>query len=110
MEVIKKMPGSDRTGPVGRGPMTGRAAGFCAGYPSPGYSQRFGRGWGRGMGRGFWGRGRRYWDREYFNPPINQLEPHEEKIYLENLIKNLENELQEVKNRLQELSKEKKEP
>ena len=31
------MPFGDRTGPAGLGPMTGRAAGFCAGYPVPGY-------------------------------------------------------------------------
>jgi hypothetical protein len=31
------MPGGDRTGPAGMGPMTGRAAGYCAGYPMPGY-------------------------------------------------------------------------
>ena len=31
------MPGGDGTGPGGMGPMTGRAAGFCAGYPVPGY-------------------------------------------------------------------------
>jgi len=35
-EVIN-MPFGDRTGPAGLGPMTGRAAGFCAGYPVPGY-------------------------------------------------------------------------
>jgi hypothetical protein len=35
-EVIN-MPLGDRTGPAGLGPMTGRAAGFCAGYPVPGY-------------------------------------------------------------------------
>ena len=35
-EVIN-MPRGDRTGPAGLGPMTGRAAGFCAGYPMPGY-------------------------------------------------------------------------
>jgi hypothetical protein len=57
------MPGGDGTGPGGMGPMTGRAAGFCAGYPVPGYANPvggrgyFGRGRGRGMGRGFgWGR------------------------------------------------------
>jgi len=57
------MPGGDGTGPGGLGPMTGRAAGFCAGYPVPGYANPvggrgyFGRGRGRGMGRGFgWGR------------------------------------------------------
>jgi len=31
------MPGGDRTGPTGMGPMTGRTAGYCAGYPLPGY-------------------------------------------------------------------------
>jgi len=57
------MPGGDGTGPGGMGPMTGRAAGFCAGYPVPGYMNPVGGrgygGWGRGrgMGRGFgWGR------------------------------------------------------
>jgi len=58
------MPGGDRTGPMGLGPMTGRAAGLCAGYPAPGYmSSGFGRGSygrGRGFGRGG-GWGRRNW-------------------------------------------------
>jgi len=35
-EVIN-MPLGNGTGPAGMGPMTGRAAGFCAGYPVPGY-------------------------------------------------------------------------
>lgn len=35
-EVIN-MPFGDGTGPAGMGPMTGRAAGVCAGYPVPGY-------------------------------------------------------------------------
>ncbi len=35
-EVIN-MPFGDGTGPAGAGPMTGRAAGFCAGYQMPGY-------------------------------------------------------------------------
>ena len=56
------MPRGDRTGPWGLGPMTGRAAGYCAGYPVPGFmnpTQGYGRGFGfgRGGGRGF-GRGR----------------------------------------------------
>ena len=53
------MPGGDRTGPMGMGPMTGRAAGFCAGFGAPGFASGgpgLGRGWGRGFGRG-WGRG-----------------------------------------------------
>lgn len=55
------MPRGDRTGPNGMGPMTGRAAGFCAGYSVPGYNNPIaGRGFGRGCfggGRGFGGRG-----------------------------------------------------
>jgi len=35
-EVIN-MPFGDGTGPAGLGPMTGRAAGYCAGFPVPGY-------------------------------------------------------------------------
>jgi hypothetical protein len=45
------MPGGDGTGPAGLGSMTGRAAGFCAGYPVPGYMNPAG-------GRGYWGWGR----------------------------------------------------
>ena len=49
-EVIN-MPFGDGTGPAGLGPMTGRAAGFCAGYPVPGYMNP-------AMGRaGFYGAG-----------------------------------------------------
>ncbi len=54
------MPRGDTTGPMGQGPMTGRAAGFCAGYNVPGYGNTvpagrggFGRGAGRANGRGF---------------------------------------------------------
>ena len=61
------MPGGDRTGPMGYGPMTGRGAGYCAGFNTPGYMNPMpGRGamrgnWqGAGFGRGG-GRGRRNW-------------------------------------------------
>lgn len=57
------MPRGDRTGPLGFGPRTGRAGGYCAGFPVPGYMNPQpgfkgagfgrGRGWGRGLG---WGR------------------------------------------------------
>jgi len=51
------MPGGDRSGPRGMGPMTGRAAGVCAGYPGPGsFNPIRGRGYGMGRGGG-WGRG-----------------------------------------------------
>ncbi len=56
------MPYGDRTGPEGRGSLTGRRAGYCAGNDRPGsYENGFGagrgfgsgRGRGRGVGRGF---------------------------------------------------------
>ena len=73
------MPFGDRTGPMGLGPMTGRGAGFCAGFGTPGFASpmpgypyhygyarlapvwpRWGLGFGRGRGRGF-GCGWRRW-------------------------------------------------
>ena len=58
------MPGGDRTGPMGQGPMTGRAAGYCTGFPAAGYMNP-------NPGRGFWGRGRgrgggRGWRHQYY--------------------------------------------
>jgi hypothetical protein len=49
---VRKMPGGDGTGPGGMGPMTGRAAGFCAGYPVPGFMNPIGGRLGLGLGRG----------------------------------------------------------
>ena len=50
------MPGGDGTGPMGLGAMTGRRAGYCAGFAVPGYVNPilgggYG-GWRRGGGRG----------------------------------------------------------
>lgn len=36
------MPFGNGTGPAGMGPMTGRAAGYCAGYPVAGYMNTYG--------------------------------------------------------------------
>ena len=43
------MPVGNGTGPFGLGPMTGRQAGYCAGYSLPGYMNPI-------PGRGFWPR------------------------------------------------------
>lgn len=52
------MPAGDRTGPMGNGPMTGRALGSCAGNSATGYAGAgLGRGYGMGRGCGFGGRG-----------------------------------------------------
>lgn len=63
------MPGGDRTGPSGMGPMTGRAAGYCTGNATPGFASGpsaggFG---GRGRGRGGGGRGRGRGYRNWFH-------------------------------------------
>ncbi len=123
------MPRGDRTGPWGAGPMTGRAAGYCAGYSVPGFMNPiggYGRGWGRGRGRGFgrgWGRG---FGRGWYTypppavgqpaypqayPPVAQPQsPKQEVVALENYQKeleaekaNLEQEVGGVKARIEEL-------
>ncbi len=43
------MPRGDGTGPLGLGPMSGRGAGFCAGYNMSGFANR---GCGSGLGAG----------------------------------------------------------
>ena len=56
------MPRGDRTGPAGMGPMTGRGAGYCTGYPAPGFMNPV-------AGQGYWGRGRgggRGWRNWYY--------------------------------------------
>ena len=58
------MPRGNGTGPAGQGPMTGRAAGYCAGYEVPGFANASpvrgfrGRGRGNGGGGGFGWRNR----------------------------------------------------
>lgn len=66
------MPAGDGTGPAGMGPMTGRGAGYCAGYGAPGYAnpvpgRGFGMGWGRGRAWGGGGRGGGWrWRNQYY--------------------------------------------
>lgn len=55
------MPGGDRTGPLGQGPLTGRGAGFCRGADVPGFANAgYGRGFGFGRGGG------RGWRHQYY--------------------------------------------
>lgn len=54
------MPGRDRRGPVGAGPMTGRGLGYCntghtAGYIGDGFGRSYGFGRGLGVRRGRFG-------------------------------------------------------
>jgi hypothetical protein len=116
------MPRGDRTGPWGAGPMTGRAAGYCAGYSIPGYLNPVG-GWGRRRGRGYgrgWGRGYgRGWyayppqaivQPQTYPPAAQPPTPEQEVASLENYQKNLEadkadlqQEMDSIKARIEEL-------
>ena len=70
------MPGGDRTGPLGLGPGTGRALGYCYGYDSPGYTKGPGRGFGRGFGfGGGMGRGRGFGRGWSFGAPYHGYIP-----------------------------------
>lgn len=112
------MPRGDGTGPQGMGPMTGRAAGFCAGYPVSGFANNapgqgfFGRGRGGGFGGGFGRRNQFYatglnrWQRFGAVPaPFPQNTPSKEQ-QLETLkaqAEYFENALEDIKKNIQEL-------
>jgi len=112
------MPRGDRTGPNGMGPMTGRAAGFCAGYDRPGYMNPaggqgyYGRGYGRGMGFGYGrglGRGRGY-GRGFapaypvaYAPYPASAQAENEKDYLENELNMLKEDMKHIETRLNEI-------
>lgn len=102
----RDMPGGDRKGPDGRGPMTGRGLGYCAGYDHPGYvadALPYGRGYGRGGGRGF-GRGRGFRGGRsvappavvYENVPVETGSLVEEVARLREQLKALEHRLSET--------------
>ncbi|MCP4610864.1 MAG: DUF5320 domain-containing protein [Planctomycetes bacterium] len=116
------MPGGDGTGPSGMGQMTGRAAGFCAGYPEPGYiSPTGGRGFG-GRDRGFWGRGGGRGRRNRFyatglanqsawadvscTPYIPTVRPEQELTGLKQRAEYCENTLERINKRIEQLETE----
>jgi len=114
------MPGGDRTGPMGWGPRTGRAAGYCSGYPVPGYMNPYG---GRGGGAwgwaGGWGRGRGYrhwyyatglpgWARGYapaWGVPPAPPSREQESEYLRDQAKWLREQLSTIEERLADLGR-----
>lgn len=107
------MPGGDRRGPWGQGPMTGRGAGFCAGNAMPGYMNACGRGFFRGVGRG---RGFRRWFFATGLPGWMRLgrpSPEDTSHYageddasmLRNRSEILSRELEEIRMRLSEIEK-----
>ncbi len=114
------MPGGDGTGPGGLGPMTGRAAGYCAGYSVPGYMNLipgrggfgYGRGWGRGFGRGFGWRGAAYpYAYGYYSytspyggyPYAPDMAPQQEADMLKEQAKAIQGELKSINERIGKL-------
>jgi hypothetical protein len=120
------MPRGDGTGPAGMGPMTGRGAGYCAGYNIPGFANPIpGRGfWGAGRGGFGGGRGYRYmyyatglpgWARfgawspgayasPYAAPPYAPtVSPEQEVDYLKDQAEYLESSLEDIRKRITEL-------
>jgi hypothetical protein len=109
------MPRGDGTGPTGLGPMTGRGAGFCAGYAAPGFTNTTlgccGRGWGNG-------RGLRRMNQVYGNtgypgvtlpfadvPELERAATEREVSWLSKRVEVMEQALQNAKERLENLTK-----
>ncbi len=122
------MPAGDGTGPLGMGPMTGRRAGYCAGYGMPGYANpavpRMGMGWRCGWGGGR-GRGGGYRWRHWYHatgvpgwarygappawavPPVAPYAgpptPEQEVAFLRNQAEWLKEQLEAIEKRITEL-------
>jgi hypothetical protein len=105
------MPGFDGTGPVNKGPMTGRGSGYCLSYVDTGidFPPRFGRGGARGRRNCFYATGLPRWARArqstfpagaVYAPPVSgerELEMLREQVI------NLESALEQAKKRVKEL-------
>lgn len=112
------MPYGDGTGPIGLGSMSGRDAGYCAGFSVPGYANPiagrgfFGRGRGMGYGRGrghrnrFYATGLPFWARNSY-PATKSFSNEEEINLLKNEAKYMQYEMNAINERIQELEKEK---
>jgi len=124
------MPRGNGTGPTGMGPMTGRGAGFCAGYDVPGYANPAASFRG-GMGRaGAWGGGGRGFRNQYYATgltgwqrggrvpaavppqgypvyPAYQPTPEQELSALRNQAKMMEEDLARAKEMISELESQK---
>ncbi|MBN2381810.1 DUF5320 domain-containing protein [bacterium] len=123
------MPGGDRTGPWGMGPLTGRGMGYCAGYPVPGYANVAGRGGfgargGRGGFGGYGGGGRGFRNRFYatgipgwmaygaspWAPTAPVYNPASEYEHLSQQAEMLQKTLSDIQSRLDELNETKDKP
>jgi hypothetical protein len=107
------MPGGDRTGPRGGGPLTGGGFGHCGGSSDLRRSSRVGfgfppGGFGRGRGRRnrFWTTGLPGWQRSgSWNPSDRLSDLTTEKRELQREVDELEAELGRLRARIQELER-----
>jgi hypothetical protein len=110
------MPGFDRSGPMGAGPMTGGRRGLCN-PANTGYGGRnagtFGFGGGMGFGRGFRGGfgpgggrfyGSRGWNQQVFYP-ANLQDPEEELRIMKAQANSLQDGLDMINRRISKLEK-----
>ncbi|MEN8223991.1 MAG: DUF5320 domain-containing protein [Bacteroidota bacterium] len=104
------MPGRNKTGPQGDGPMTGRGLGLCAGNSNQGNAGSFGRyashqGYRHGRGFGH-GRGMGYRNREIYNRYADEFVPEiSQETMLENEARILKEQLTLVEKRLSDFKK-----
>jgi len=113
------MPGFDRTGPFGAGPMTGGARGYCnsaaTGYQSPffgaagfGRGMGLGRGFRGGMGRGMrggFGRGYGWYPPAYVSPYPYAMNAANELDMLKAQAESFRSTLDTINKRMAELEK-----
>ncbi|MCG6909918.1 MAG: DUF5320 domain-containing protein [Deltaproteobacteria bacterium] len=106
------MPGFDRSGPMGAGPMTGGRRGPCGGQYSRPVNIGYGYGGGRGMGfRHGYGRGRGFGYRGYPAPPAfgpgasYQVSSADEMAMLQAEADAMKASLESIQNRIAELEK-----
>lgn len=116
------MPFGDRTGPLGLGPRTGRAMGYCAGFGMPGSANpvpgRGGFGFGRGSGLRWSGRGRGWrcsyratghpgWARAGYGYPLYgpEFTAKDEINVLQDQADLLKKQLEDIQNRINTLEK-----
>ena len=109
------MPRGDGKGPMGMGTMTGRGAGYCAGFGMPGFANAMpgnAMGYGRGRRCGFGsGMGRRLgwsgWNHPGTTFPF-AVEPQNELEVLREQARNLSDALDEINKRITEIGSEKR--
>jgi hypothetical protein len=115
------MPRGDGSGPMGMGPMSGRGAGYCAGFTGPGWGNSAFGYYGCGRGRGSrrmrpttgipgWGGYRSFFGYPGANDPGNddpetkRLAAKQEASWLQRRIEVMEQALKDARERLTELN------